>query len=114
MATCIEISTFPELATRMAMNGATVIFVPTNNGLPNPHDSAGVAADARSCDVARAVENAVWIVRADVAGQSGVLASLGSTGVVAPDGSVVAEAQTGSTDLVIVDIPTRSDPNDRY
>lgn len=106
-------STFPELATRMARHGAAVIFVPTNNGLPNPHNPAEVAAHARSCDVARAVENAVWIVRADVVGQSGVLASLGSTGVVAPDGSVVAAAQSGSTDLVIVDVPTRSDSRER-
>lgn len=100
-------STFPDLATRLARNGATLIFVPTNNGLPNAHDSSEAAALARYCDVARAVENRVWIIRADVAGRSGVLDSRGSTRFVAPDGSVVAEAEAGSTDLVIVDIPTK-------
>jgi predicted amidohydrolase len=101
-------STFPEIATHMARNGAAVLFVPTNNGLPHRHSPADVVAHARSCDVARAVENGVWIVRADVAGRSEMLTSLGSTGVVAPDGTVVAVARSGSTGLVIVDIPTGS------
>jgi predicted amidohydrolase len=41
-------STFPELAASMVRNGATVIFVPTNNGLPHAHDPADMAARARS------------------------------------------------------------------
>lgn len=97
-------STFPDLAARMASQGATVIFVPTNNGLPHSRHSGEVAALSRACDVARAVENGVWIVRADVAGRAGELSSLGSSAIVAPDGTVLAEAHEGCEELLVVEI----------
>jgi hypothetical protein len=49
--------------------------------------------EARACDIARAVENTVWVVRADVAGRTTTHASEGATGVVAPSGTVVCTTQ---------------------
>jgi 5-aminopentanamidase len=97
-------STFPELARRMTAQGATVLFVPSNNGLPGSGMDLDVVADSRACDVARATENRVWVVRADVAGVSGGLAAAGSSEIVAPTGSIVAEATAFSEDFLVAEI----------
>jgi predicted amidohydrolase len=98
-------SVFPGPARRMARQGATVLFIPTNNGLPRSKARPErVAEAARSEDVARATENGVWIVRADVAGEAGDLVSCGSTEIVAPDGAVVASAQPFRAGLIVADI----------
>jgi 5-aminopentanamidase len=97
-------SNFPALATRMAAQGARAIFVPTNNGLPRTTSAADVAAAARACDVARAAENGIWVIRADVAGAIGDLVSAGSSRVVRPDGSIMLEAREFSEELLVVDI----------
>jgi len=97
-------STFPEPARRMAAQGATALFIPTNNGLPPSVAGAEVAADARKSDVARAVENGVTVVRADVAGRSGNHESWGSSAVVDRRGAVVAEARPRCPGLVVADI----------
>ena len=81
-------SNYPEPARIMASQGAAALFVPTNNGLP-PRRRAGVVAEARSADVARAMENGVSVIRADVAGRTGSLVSHGSSGIVDPDGVVL-------------------------
>jgi 5-aminopentanamidase len=60
-------SNYPALATDMAARGASVIFVPSNNSLPP--ERADVVALTRAVDIARARDNAVMIVRADVAGR---------------------------------------------
>ena len=81
----------------MASQGATALFVPTNNGLPP--EKADVVVDARNADIARAMENSVWVIRADVAGRTADLVSYGSSGIVDPDGigpSVGAAPDGGS------------------
>jgi predicted amidohydrolase len=45
-----------------------ILFVPTNNGLPPEKTPADLVDRARNCDSARAIENRVWVIRADVAG----------------------------------------------
>jgi 5-aminopentanamidase len=50
-------SNFPAPARAMAVQGATVLFVPSNNGLPP--EKADVVTHARNADVARATENGV-------------------------------------------------------
>ncbi len=98
-------STFPEPARRMAAQGAKVLFIPTNNGLPRGKAKPErVAEAARSDDIARAMENGVWVVRADVAGESGDFVAFGSTEIIAPDGTVIASAQPYATDLLVADI----------
>jgi 5-aminopentanamidase len=97
-------SNYAEPARLMAAQGATVIFVPTNNGLPIERASPLLVAEARNADRTRAVENLVWVIRADVARLSGGLASYGSSGIVDPRGHVVQQAKILSTELLVVDI----------
>src|SRR5262249_10876465 len=68
-------SNFPELASQMASRGATVLFVPTNNALPARKGGAELVTQARSVDVATAIANEMWVIRADVAGQAAQLMS---------------------------------------
>ena len=94
----------PASATVMAAGGAAVLFVPSNNGMPPAKGGPELIGQARSADIARAVENRVWVVRADVAGQSGELVSHGSSGIVGPDGLVRAEAEQLRPGLVVADL----------
>jgi 5-aminopentanamidase len=93
-----------EPARLMAAQGATALFVPTNNGLPPTRASVDIVAEARNADIARAIENRVWVIRADVAGHTDALVSHGSSGIVDGDGRVVHEARQLSTDLLVTDI----------
>jgi predicted amidohydrolase len=97
-------SLFAEPARAMAARGAAALFVPTNNGLPPAKGGAQLAAEARQCDVALALENDVSVVRADVAGRAPGLVSHGSSGIVDRDGAVLAEARPLEPDLVVADI----------
>src|ERR1700686_3267273 len=92
-------SNYPEPARIMASQGATALFVPTNNGLPL--EKADVVGDARDADIARAKENNVWVIRADVAGRTADLVSYGSSGIVDPDGTVIQSAQRLNEDLLV-------------
>lgn len=97
-------SNFAEPARRMAAQGAAALFVPTNNALPPPHLPAGIAAEARAVDVARAVDLRMWIIRADVAGRDGERVSHGASAIVDPTGRVVRTARPLADDLLIADI----------
>jgi predicted amidohydrolase len=97
-------SNFREPAGRMAARGATVLFVPTNNGLPPSRAGADLVARTREVDVARATENGMWVVRADVAGRIGRLASRGASGIVDPRGLVARSARELNEDLLLVEI----------
>jgi predicted amidohydrolase len=99
-------SNYSEPARLMATQGATVLFVPTNNGLSKKRACPEVVGDARKADITRAVENRIWVIRADVAGQNGELMSYGSTEIVDPEGNIVRRARTHSIDMLIADIPT--------
>jgi predicted amidohydrolase len=94
----------PEPARIMASQGATALFVPTNNGLPPK--KADVVVDARNADIALATANSVWVIRADVAGRTADRVSYGSSGIVAPEGTVLQSAQRLTEDLLVADIDT--------
>ena len=96
-------SNYFEPARLMAAHGATALFVPTNNGLPPVRARAELVAQARSVDIARAVENSMWVIRADVAGRTDELVSYG---IVDPDGMVVQSARPLSDDLIVAEIDT--------
>jgi predicted amidohydrolase len=85
-------STFPELANQMAARGAMALFVPSNNALPPRKGGAELMTAARRVDVATAIANAMWVIRADVAGQAAELTSHGSSAIVDPQGTVVRSA----------------------
>jgi predicted amidohydrolase len=97
-------STFSEPARAMAVQGATALFILTNNGLPNNRAYPELVQEARASDCARALESGVWMLRADVAGTNGELMSYGSSGIVDPDGKVVQKANLRTADLLVADV----------
>jgi len=102
-------STFDEPATSMLCQGATALFVPTNNGLSSIEGGPKVAAEARRSDVVRATADHVAVVRADVAGRCGALVSYGSTSIVDATGMVLASANPLVPDLIVAEIDRRKE-----
>lgn len=97
-------SNYYEPARIMAAQGATALFVPTNTALPPTKGGPELVAEARNCDIARAIENSVWVIRADVAGRCESLVAYGSSGIVDADGMVITSARQPRPDLLIADI----------
>jgi predicted amidohydrolase len=99
-------SNYYEPARIMASRGAAALFVPTNNGLPPTKAGPELVAEARNVDIARAVENSVYVIRADVTGRAAGLLSYGSSGIVNPDGILLQSARQLGPDLIAADIET--------
>lgn len=106
IVTCND-SNYLEPARLMATQGAAALFVPSNNGLPPDRGGAELVTLARNVDISRAVDNSLWVIRADVAGRCGALTSHGSSGIVDRDGMVVRTARELSEDLVVSEIDPR-------
>lgn len=96
----------------LAAGGAAVVFVPTHSGhLREP--SASFQARGDNLPIARAVENSVTVVVADVAGRRGDRFTDGFSAVVDPDGQVIAKATSGTEELLVADVePRRRDAKD--
>ena len=91
----------------MAAQGAAVLFVPTNNGLPPGKGGPELASETRNVDIARATSNNAWVVRADVAGRAPGLVAHGTSAIVGPDGTVLASVAPGD-ELIVAEIrPSR-------
>jgi predicted amidohydrolase len=86
----------------MVARGARAIFLPSNNGLLPK--SADVVALSRAVDIARARDNHVMIVRADVAGRTANRVSFGSSAIVDASGTVLAAGRALSEDILIAQI----------
>jgi 5-aminopentanamidase len=97
-------SSFVEPARVMAQKGAAAIFVPTSNGMPPHKTSATIIQEARASDVARATDNAVSIIRADVAGRTEELIAYGTSEIVNPRGRVIASAGLLEAGVIVADI----------
>jgi 5-aminopentanamidase len=95
-------SNYPDLAADMAARGARAIFLPSNNGLPP--ERADVVARSRAVDIARAKDNKVMIVRADVAGRTADRVSFGSSAIVDARGTVLVAGKALSEDILIAQI----------
>jgi 5-aminopentanamidase len=95
-------SNYPEPARVMASQGATALFIPTNNGLPP--EKADVAAHTRSVDIALAIANNICIIRADVAGRTDGRVSYGSSEIVDRHGSVLQSARQLTEELIVADL----------
>jgi predicted amidohydrolase len=102
---CLD-STYYEPARIMSAQGAAALFVPTNNGMPQAKGGSELVIQARNLDIARAVENSVSVVRADVAGRTGDLVSYGCSGIVDRNGIVVGTARPFEADVVVATIKT--------
>ena len=55
-------------------------------------------------DIARAIDNTVSVVRADVVGRADHLVSYGTSGIVDPDGATLASPRESAEELLIADI----------
>jgi predicted amidohydrolase len=95
-------SNYPALAADMAARGAKVIFLPSNNGLPP--EKADVVGLSRAVDIARARDNKVTIVRADVAGRSADRVSFGSSAIVDARGTVLRTGAALREDILVAEI----------
>jgi predicted amidohydrolase len=104
VAICHEAFRYPEISRSLALAGAQVIFVPhyvvTDDGsLPvrwcdssNPYNEKAL--------ICRALENTVYVGASNVAGpDQGSL-----TGVIAPDGTLVASLDYGAVGVVAADV----------
>ena len=69
-------------------------------------EKADVVAQARGVDIARAKENKVWVIRADVAGRIADRVSYGSSCIVDPDGRVLQAARPQTEVLLVADLDT--------
>jgi predicted amidohydrolase len=105
-------SAYREPARVMAARGAIALFVPTNNGLPPAKGGVGIVSAARDTDIARARENNVSVIRADVAGRIDGLESFGSSGIVDRHGMVVHAARQLDVGLVVAEIETVTSAGD--
>jgi len=97
-------STYRQPARVMAHRGATAWFVPTNNSLPAEKGGVELVGQARETDIARARENGVSVIRADVAGRADGLVSYGSSGIVDRDGTVLHAAKPLEAGLAVAEI----------
>jgi predicted amidohydrolase len=97
-------SNYYEPAHIIAAKGAAALFIPTNNGLPPTKAAPELVAETRNVDVARAMENSVAVIRADVAGQAEGLLSYGTSAIVDRDGNVLQTARQMQSDLIVADI----------
>lgn len=78
---CFDIR-FPEMARRLTLDGAQVLFVPAQ--FPHPR-----VEHWETLLKARAIENQVWVVAANRVGESGSLSYFGFSMVVDPWGRIV-------------------------
>jgi 5-aminopentanamidase len=99
-------SSFREPAAAMAAQGATALFVPTNTGMPPAKGGEELVGEARDADIARAMENRVAVIRADVAGRHQSLIAHGSSAIVDANGIVLHAARRLSADVIVADIGT--------
>jgi predicted amidohydrolase len=104
IAICHEAYRYPEITRALALAGAQVVFVPhyvvTDDGsLPVRWCDAANPYNEKSLMV-RALENTIYIAAANNAGPN-----QGSiTGIVAPDGSLIASLTYGEVGVVAADI----------
>jgi predicted amidohydrolase len=97
-------STYPELARILVERGASVLLVPTNNGLPASKGGADIVEHARRTDVSLARDNGVMVVRADVAGRADDLISHGSSAIVDQTGKVLSASTPFEAGLIVAEM----------
>ncbi|MDQ6418175.1 carbon-nitrogen family hydrolase [Paenibacillus sp. LHD-117] len=91
MMICYDIR-FPELARKLALGGAKLLFVPAE--WPNPR-----LHHWRTLLTARAIENQMYVVACNRMGQSGETTFFGHSMVIDPWGEIIAEAGEDETIL---------------
>lgn len=91
---------YSEAARQVVAQGARLLCYPLNNMLPR--DVAAKWRDKSPENLRqRAVENACWVISADVVGEQEGWLSFGCSCVVNPDGQIVARAKEGQEGVVL-------------
>jgi len=104
---------YVEPARILASKGAALILVPSNSGhLRNGKPHSRLQTRGETLPVARAVDNTVSIVVADIAGEQQGRFALGSSRIIDPDGGLLSAADPETVGLVIADIDPHSRPFD--
>jgi predicted amidohydrolase len=104
IAICHEAFRYPEIARSLVLGGAQVVFVPhfvviDDGSLPTSWCDAANPYNEKAI-LCRALENTVYVAASNVAGQD-----QGSvTGIIAPDGALVASLDYGRVGVVAADI----------
>jgi hypothetical protein len=75
-----------------------------DNALPHSRTGEDLVGRARDADIDRAIENNLWIIRADIAGRTTEFVSAGSSAVVRPDGAVALDARRFAEDILVADV----------
>jgi predicted amidohydrolase len=102
-----------EPARVLAAAGAAVLFVPSHSGHVRDERAARrLRARGENLPIARAVENTISVVVADVAGRQGERAALGCSRIVDADGVVLARSEPDDTALLVADIEGARRPAD--
>ena len=97
---CYDIR-FPELARKLALNGAQLLFVPAEWPHPRLHHW-------RTLLTARAIENQMYVIACNRVGRSGETSFFGHSMIINPWGEIVTEADeneqivTAEIDLELV------------
>ncbi|MDQ6614801.1 MAG: carbon-nitrogen hydrolase family protein [Actinomycetota bacterium] len=89
-----------EPARVLAARGATILLVPAHGG-HRPAKEEAWRARGINVLVARAVENTVTVISADVAGRQGDRLSHGTTAIVDSQGTIVARAEPLAAGLLV-------------
>jgi predicted amidohydrolase len=104
IAICHEAFRYPEIARSLVLEGAQVVFVPhfvrTDDGslptawcdAPNPYNEKAI--------LCRALENTVYVAASNVAG----LDQGSVTGIISPEGALVASLAYGEVGVAVADI----------
>lgn len=93
---------YVEPARILASKGAAVILVPTNSGhLRNGPLDDRLRTRSETLPVARAVDNTVSVVVADITGKRQGRSALGSSRIVDPDGALVCAADPHRAGLIV-------------
>ena len=104
---------YVEPARVLAAKGAALIAVPTNSGhVKVDAPTSRLRSRGETLPVARAVENTVTLVVADIVGEQDGRRALGCSRIVDPDGRVLAQAHPDETALVVADVEARRRPHD--
>ena len=101
---CFDIR-FPEASRILALQGADVIFYPTN--WPK---GADISADVLA--VARAVENKVYVVTANRVGEENGFSFIGKSKIISPSGVILAGASNGE-EVMVADLDFEISRNKR-
>jgi len=96
----------PELANLYAREGVKVIFYLAAHYYP-PAEAQRKFEKNRALPIARAVENGIYVLKANAVGLQDATVSLGSSLIVSPEGSVICEADKTDESILQCDIDQR-------